>query len=177
MGARLAGPLLPEKLLRPQGDHHPAILGASFPGGIGGNRLRFSVPLETYAVRSDAMGDQEVQATLVFFESAPRLVASLADMAAVLGPRPAAVTRELTKLHEEVREGQLDELAAAYAEAGDFENAIKWSKKCIELGEKDLPDQIEQLRDELKHYEEGKPFRELQDVEEQANSAASVLDA
>jgi tetratricopeptide (TPR) repeat protein len=71
----------------------------------------------------------------------------------------------------------LSTLAAAYAETGDFENAIKWSKKCIELGEEGLPDQIEQLRDELKHYEEGKPFRELQEVEEKANSAASVLDA
>ncbi|MEX0819723.1 MAG: tetratricopeptide repeat protein, partial [Pirellulaceae bacterium] len=55
----------------------------------------------------------------------------------------------------------LSTLAAAYAETGDFENAIKWSKKCVELGAETLPEQIEQLRDELKHYEQGKPFREL----------------
>lgn len=50
--------------------------------------------------------------TLVFFESGPRLQDSLADMAAVLGDRPAAVTRELTKLYEEAVRGTLSELAA-----------------------------------------------------------------
>ena len=45
--------------------------------------------------------------TLVFFESGPRLADSLADMAAVLGPRPAAVARELTKLYEECVRGAL----------------------------------------------------------------------
>ena len=49
--------------------------------------------------------------TLVFFESGPRLKDSLTDMAAVLGPRPAAVARELTKLYEECVRGTLDELA------------------------------------------------------------------
>ncbi len=67
-------------------------------------------------------------------------------------------------------------LAAAYAEAGDFDSAIKWSKKCIELGEDKLPEQIEQLRDELKHYEEGKPFRELQEVEEKLAPPSQVFD-
>ncbi|MEI6985089.1 MAG: 16S rRNA (cytidine(1402)-2'-O)-methyltransferase, partial [Rhodospirillaceae bacterium] len=47
-----------------------------------------------------------------------RLAESLADMAFVLGPRPAAVARELTKLFEEVRRGSLPELAAYYAAAG-----------------------------------------------------------
>jgi 16S rRNA (cytidine1402-2'-O)-methyltransferase len=50
--------------------------------------------------------------TLVFFESGPRLRASLTDMAAVLGPRPAAVCRELTKLYETCVRGSLTELAA-----------------------------------------------------------------
>jgi 16S rRNA (cytidine1402-2'-O)-methyltransferase len=59
-----------------------------------------------------------VPATLVFLESAQRLAASLADMAAVLGPRPAAVARELTKLFEEVRRESLPTLAAHYAAAG-----------------------------------------------------------
>jgi 16S rRNA (cytidine1402-2'-O)-methyltransferase len=59
-----------------------------------------------------------VPATLVFLESAPRLAASLADMAAQLGPREAAVARELTKRFEEVRRGTLAELAAHYAKAG-----------------------------------------------------------
>ncbi|MFK0297683.1 16S rRNA (cytidine(1402)-2'-O)-methyltransferase [Brevundimonas sp. NPDC090276] len=49
--------------------------------------------------------------TLVFFESGPRLKDSLADMAEVLGDRPAAVTRELTKLYEEAVRGNLAQLA------------------------------------------------------------------
>ena len=59
-----------------------------------------------------------VPASLVFLESPRRLAASLADMAAVLGPREAAVGRELTKRFEEVRRGPLTDLAAHYATAG-----------------------------------------------------------
>ena len=59
-----------------------------------------------------------VPATLVVFEAPRRLPETLADLAAELGPRPAAVARELTKLFEEVRRGTLAELAAHYAEAG-----------------------------------------------------------
>ncbi len=56
-------------------------------------------------------------ATLVMFESGPRLAASLADMAAVFGAdRPAAVVREITKKFEESRRGTLAELAAWYAD-------------------------------------------------------------
>lgn len=51
--------------------------------------------------------------TLIFYESPRRIAGALADMAGVLGgDRPAVVARELTKLHEEVRGGTLDELAA-----------------------------------------------------------------
>lgn len=59
-----------------------------------------------------------VRATLVFFETAPRLAAALAAMGEVLGERPAAVARELTKLHEEIRRGTLAELAAHYGTSG-----------------------------------------------------------
>lgn len=51
-------------------------------------------------------------------------------------------------------------LAAAYAETGDFEKAIEYAKKAVELGEKEASEQIEQLREELKSYEEKKPWRE-----------------
>ncbi len=60
----------------------------------------------------------EIPVTLIFYESAKRLAAALADMAAELGDRSAAVTRELTKLHEEIRRGTLSELAQHYQEAG-----------------------------------------------------------
>jgi len=59
-----------------------------------------------------------LDATLVFFEGPSRLAASLADMAEVLGPRDAAVARELTKRHEEIRRGELSELAEHYRAAG-----------------------------------------------------------
>ncbi len=65
-----------------------------------------------------------VAATLVVLESPRRLAASLADMAAVLGPRPAAVARELTKLHEELRRGPLDALARHYREAGALRGEV-----------------------------------------------------
>jgi 16S rRNA (cytidine1402-2'-O)-methyltransferase len=59
----------------------------------------------------------QIPATLVFFEAPHRLAASLADCAELLGERPAAVARELTKLFEEVRRQSLRELAAHYAGA------------------------------------------------------------
>jgi 16S rRNA (cytidine1402-2'-O)-methyltransferase len=65
-----------------------------------------------------------VRATLVLYESPRRLRASLKDLASVLGARPAAVARELTKLYEEVRRGTLDELTAYYEEAGDPKGEI-----------------------------------------------------
>jgi 16S rRNA (cytidine1402-2'-O)-methyltransferase len=53
----------------------------------------------------------------VVFEAPGRLAATLADLVGACGPeRPAAVCRELTKLHEEVRRGTLAQLAAAAAE-------------------------------------------------------------
>jgi len=51
--------------------------------------------------------------TLVLFESPHRVDACLTDLAEVLGDRPAALCRELTKMHEEVRRGTLSELAAS----------------------------------------------------------------
>ena len=48
--------------------------------------------------------------TLVFFESPHRLIASLRDALEVMGDRPAAISRELTKLHEEILRGGLGEL-------------------------------------------------------------------
>lgn len=60
-----------------------------------------------------------IPATLVLFESGPRLPQALADLSAGLGDREAAVCRELTKRHEEVRRATLANLANHYA--GDAE--------------------------------------------------------
>jgi len=55
--------------------------------------------------------------TLVFFESPRRLVATLQRLTSVLGDRRACVARELTKLHEEVVHGSLQELAEHFGDA------------------------------------------------------------
>lgn len=57
-----------------------------------------------------------LSASIVFYEAPHRLAEMLADAAAILGPRPAAVCRELTKRFEEIRRDALDRLAAYYAE-------------------------------------------------------------
>ncbi|HET7911109.1 MAG TPA: 16S rRNA (cytidine(1402)-2'-O)-methyltransferase, partial [Pseudolabrys sp.] len=56
-----------------------------------------------------------IRATLVLFESGTRVASTLADLAGTLGSRPAAICRELTKLHEEVKCEDLDALARFYA--------------------------------------------------------------
>jgi 16S rRNA (cytidine1402-2'-O)-methyltransferase len=58
-----------------------------------------------------------VRATLVFYESGPRLSACLAALAEGLGDREAAVAREITKKFEECVTGSLTELAARYADS------------------------------------------------------------
>lgn len=65
-----------------------------------------------------------IPATLVLFESGARLAATLADLADGLGSRLAAVCRELTKLHEEVRRGELAQLARYYASGAETRGEI-----------------------------------------------------
>ncbi len=65
-----------------------------------------------------------VPATLVFFEAPHRLAEALGELAELLGPRPASVARELTKMFEEVRRAPLDQLAAHYAKHPDVKGEI-----------------------------------------------------
>ena len=76
------------------------------------------LPPRRGARRRALAGWSSLAATLVFFEGAPRLAESLEDMAELLGNRPAAVARELTKLHEEIRRGRLTDLATHYRDTG-----------------------------------------------------------
>ena len=103
-----------------------AALAALVVSGLPSDRFLFAGFLPaTSSARKTALKDlAAVPATLVFFESPQRLAESLADMAAVLGDRPAAVARELTKLFEEVRRGPLPELAAHYAGEAEVRGEI-----------------------------------------------------
>jgi 16S rRNA (cytidine1402-2'-O)-methyltransferase len=94
-----------------------AVLAGLTLSGLPSDRFLFAGFLPPKAGERDAVLEElkGLRATLIFFESGPRLGESLAAMARVLGPRPAALARELTKLHEEVRRAPLDELAAHYA--------------------------------------------------------------
>jgi 16S rRNA (cytidine1402-2'-O)-methyltransferase len=96
-----------------------AVLAGLSLSGLPTDRFLFAgfLPPKSGARRGVLEDLKAVPASLVFFESPHRLAESLADMAAVLGAREAAVARELTKLHEECRRGDLATLAASYAEA------------------------------------------------------------
>ena len=69
------------------------------------------LPQKSVARRARLAELKAVPATLVFFEAPLRAAGTLADLAMVLGPRPAALARELTKLHEEVLRSPLPQLA------------------------------------------------------------------
>ncbi len=70
----------------------------------------------------------------------------------------------------------LSTLAAAYAETGDFDTAIKWSSKAVELGKDKLKDQTDQLQKELDSYKKKEPVRELQNVEESPEPPSNVIE-
>jgi 16S rRNA (cytidine1402-2'-O)-methyltransferase len=93
-----------------------AVLAALVVAGLPSDRFFFEgfLPPRTAARRARLSELAGIPGTLVLFESPRRLAEMLADAAAMLGPRPAAVARELTKLHETVRRGALSELAAHY---------------------------------------------------------------
>lgn len=96
-----------------------AAIAAMTVSGLPTDRFLFMgfLPAKTKA-RGDALAEVAgLRATLVFYESGPRLSASLSDMALALGDREACVARELTKLHEEARTGTLTELARHYVDA------------------------------------------------------------
>jgi 16S rRNA (cytidine1402-2'-O)-methyltransferase len=93
-----------------------AVLAALVLAGLPTDRFFFEgfLPPKAAARRGRLTELAAIPGTLVFFESPRRLAEMLGDAAAVLGARPAAVARELTKFYENVRRGTLAELAAHY---------------------------------------------------------------
>lgn len=86
--------------------------------------LGFLPPKEK--ARQDVLKEwRAVPGTLVTYETGPRLLACLQDMAKILGgDRPAAVTRELTKMFEEVKRDTLGQLVAYYEQAPEPKGEI-----------------------------------------------------
>ena len=82
------------------------------------------LPSKSAARRTRITELARIPATLVLYESGPRLGDALSDLAAGLGAREAAVCRELTKLHEEVRRGTLETLARDYAAGAETRGEI-----------------------------------------------------
>jgi 16S rRNA (cytidine1402-2'-O)-methyltransferase len=95
-----------------------AVLAALVVAGLPTDRFFFEgfLPHKSGPRRARLAELAHIPGTLVLFESPRRLSDTLADALAVLGPREAAVARELTKIYESVRRGTLAELYSAFAE-------------------------------------------------------------
>jgi 16S rRNA (cytidine1402-2'-O)-methyltransferase len=96
-----------------------AAIAALTLAGLPTDRFLFAGFLPSKAkARSDAIAElAAIRATLVFYESGPRLSDTLEALAAQLSAREAAVAREISKLHEECVTGTLAELAERYRDA------------------------------------------------------------
>ncbi|MFL6738146.1 MAG: 16S rRNA (cytidine(1402)-2'-O)-methyltransferase [Sphingomicrobium sp.] len=94
-----------------------AVIAALTLAGLPTDRFLFLGFLPAKAkARADQIAEiAEVRASLVLYESGPRLGDTLAALAEILGDREAVVARELTKLHEECVSGSLSQLANRYA--------------------------------------------------------------
>lgn len=92
-----------------------AVLAALTSSGLPTDTFLFAgfLPSKPGPRRARLEALRPAPATLIFFETSSRLKKSLSDMAEVLGPREAAIAKELTKLHETVMRGRLDELVSA----------------------------------------------------------------
>lgn len=96
-----------------------AAIAAITLSGLPSDRFLFAgfLPSKVKA-RADTIAEfAALRATLVFYESGPRLAAALTALADGLGNREAAVAREITKLYEQCVTGPLRDLAARYADA------------------------------------------------------------
>ncbi|MCP4890526.1 MAG: tetratricopeptide repeat protein [Planctomycetaceae bacterium] len=82
------------------------------------------------------------------------------------GKRALKFGEKAAELSEYKEAHILSTLAAAYAESGNFEKAIEWSTKAVELGDEQDHEQLEQLQQELDSYKKGEPWREQQETEE-----------
>ena len=69
----------------------------------------------------------------------------------------------------------LDTLAAAHAEAGEWEEALKWQTEAVQLAEKSNPDDVKGMKERLALYKEKKPFREIPKREKKEKPAKKKM--
>ncbi len=142
--------------------------------------------IEAFRGRGDAyLSVGEHAAAISDFEQALKLQpddsALLNNLAWVLATSPEEKVRNgkravelATKACELTEYGQphiLSTLAAAFAESGDFQTAIQWSQKAVDMNDSE---QGEQLAKELDSYRGGQPWREKQSVAEQETSQTEL---
>ena len=102
---------------------------------------------------------KDEQRTIVVYESPHRVESTVADMAEVLGDRPAALARELTKMYEEVRRGTLPELLAGLKEDPARGEIVLVVGGAVHGG-RDAPDAAELARRVHELLEEGADRKE-----------------
>ncbi len=95
-----------------------AFVAALAASGLPSDQFFFAGFLPARANARRAMLEElsAIPATLIFYEAPHRIAATLKNARSVLGNRLAVVARELTKLHEEIARGSLDELAQRFAD-------------------------------------------------------------
>ena len=98
-----------------------AVLAALSVAGLPTDRFFFEgfLPPKQSGRRKRIAALANIPATLVLFESGSRVADMLVDLADAFGARDAAICRELTKLHEEVKRGDLETLARDYSVGGE----------------------------------------------------------
>lgn len=135
-----------------------ALPGASAPvlalqlSGLPCDSFSFAgfLPAKTKARKDELAKWTDSPSTLLFFETAPRLLESLSDMQEVLGDRPACVMREMTKMFEEGRRDSLSALLEHYKQSGPPKGEIVVVVGAAEQGPQAQGDIAPALRAALK---------------------------
>jgi 16S rRNA (cytidine1402-2'-O)-methyltransferase len=96
-----------------------AFVAALSASGLPSDQFLFAgfLPARSHPRKAKLDELRGLDATLIFFEAPHRIAAALKDARDVLGNRPAVIARELTKLHEELVRGTLNELTEAFADS------------------------------------------------------------
>ncbi len=89
------------------------------------------------------------------------------------GKRAIELARKACKNTEYQLSYVLSTLAAAYAETGDFQSAVKWARKAVELADDSIRDHVDK---ELKSYEKKQPWREQKDAKPAKPKAGKSTD-